>query len=185
MKDWLYYPLFAVVAGAMVWFAYNYGEREEIDPSQGFVIDGTLLQMLTASPGTSLTLKGDGINPISSAVMGADFKSNVQPSPGVFAVLGPEYSKAYAGKDLVLTVRARAAAEKPSEKFMIGFFPYTTGRVRWQTFKPTPDYNDFTIETTLGPYNAEQPEIYFGVWPDKDGERRSIEVQRYEVRISE
>lgn len=185
MKDWFFYPLFIVVAGAMVWFALQYGDREEIDPSQGFVIEGTLLQMLTASPGTSLSLEGDGINPISSAVMGADFKSNVQPSAGVFAVLGPEYSKAYAGKDLVLTVRAKAADDKPSEKFMIGFFPYTTGRVKWQTFEPSADYENFTISTTLGPYNAEQPEIYFGVWPDKDGQSRSIEVQRYEVRLSD
>ncbi len=184
MKDWIFYPLMTLIAGAMVFFALNYGERQPIDPEDGYVIEGDLLQTLTPTPGTVLSFKGDSTNPIAYAVMSADYNDNKDISAGVFTVLGEEYFKAYAGENLTITVRARAAKRKPSDTFLISFLAPTAGRIKWQPFVPTEEFTDFVLTTKLGPFKPEKPEIYFGIWPDAKGDGRGIEVEKYEVRVS-
>jgi len=182
MKDWLFYPLFVLIAGSMVFFAWSRGEAPEpITAADGFVIKGPDLQRLTAAPGTTLSFSKD----YSHAVMGADFTSDVQKSAGVFVLLDARYSEVLAGKDLEITVRARAGTSKPSQQFMVTFLPHTSGKVRWKTFEPTAEFQDYKLTTTLGPFLKDQPEIYFGIWPDKDGRSRTLEVEKYEIRVAE
>jgi len=173
------------IAGAMVFFAVNYGERQPINPEDGYVVEGDLLQTLTPTPGTVLSFKGDNTNPIAYAIMSAEHNDNKDISAGVFTVLGSDYSKAYAGKELTITIRARAGQSKPADTFLVAFLASTGGRIKWQPFTPTKDFSDFVLTTKLGTFNAEKPEIYFGVWPDAKGKGRSIEVEKYEVRVTE
>ncbi|NNE57299.1 MAG: hypothetical protein HKN36_04245 [Hellea sp.] len=180
MKDWLFYPLFALIAGSMIFFAWSRGEAPApISAAQGFELKGPDLQRLTAAPGTTLSFAGD----YSYAILSADFTSDVQKSAGVFVLLDSRYSEVLAGKDLKITIRARAGSDKPSERFMITFLPHTTGKIRWQTFEPTQEFQDYSVTTTLGPYLKDLPEIYFGVWPDKDGRGGTLEVAKYEIKV--
>jgi len=80
-------------------------------------------------------------------------------------------------------VRARAAQSNPADRFSIGFFTFTDGKVPWRHFTPSRSFSDYELTTTLGAYNAEQPEIYFGIWPDTDGNRGVIEVEKYEIVV--
>ncbi len=176
----------ALAVIGMIFAALTFGEKAPTaDPMDGYKVSGTSLQGLVASPGTTMSFAGDKTNPIAYAVLGADFKANEQKSPGVFTLMAPQYSKAYAGKKLRLTVRARAGKTKPSRQFFMAFFAFTEGRKGWQKFEPTAEFQDFEVITKLGAYNAEQPEIYFAVWPDSSGDGRTLEVESFEVEIIE
>ncbi len=180
MKDWLFYPLIMILAGVLIYLALNWGEGPSYgNPENGWVVEGADLNGLTKSPGTTLTMKG-----VDKAILKGNFTAKEMPSQGVFTTLSGDYSRAYGGRELELTIRARAADENPSETFQIGFFtvPPVKGRFFWRDFTPTPEYQDFTIKTRLEEFPPGKPVIYFGVWPDKDGKGGQIEVERFEVR---
>ena len=186
MKDWFFYPLIAMIGAAMIAFALRAGgPAEVVDPLKGYEVSGTMLQILTVAPGTTMELKGDGVNPISYAVMSAHAGPEEAPSAGIFAMMGEEYSRAYAGKTLNLTIRARAGQKNPAPQFLIGFFKRGKGRLTWQKFTPTAEYSEYNLTTILGPFDAEQPELYFGIWPDAKGKGQTIEVESYKVSVAE
>ena len=183
MKDWIFYPLMTLIAGAMVFFAVNYGEPPPpINPEEGFVLKGPDLQYLTPPAGTRMRLEGTEY-----IVLSADFKSDEQPSQGVFATLSSDYVNAYVGREIELIIRARASASDPTDAFKIGLFtvPSTKGRIGWKTYNPGPEFKDYKLITTLSNFAVDDPVMYFGIWPDADGEGRNLDVQRYEVRLVE
>jgi len=180
MKDWLFFPLMTIIAGAMIYIAMSWGEgAQPINPEEGFVLQGAELQYLTKSPGTNADIVG-----VDHMVMSADFRADQQPSQGVFATLGADYAKAYGGRKLELTIRARAAQSQPAGEFQIAFLtlPPVKGSFTWRNFAPTSEFQDFKVTTTLGSFDVDNPVLYLGVWPDAKGKGRAIEVERYEVR---
>jgi len=180
MKDWLFFPLIILAAGVMVYIALNWGDGpHEGNPDDGWVIEGAELDGLVPSPGTFLTMKGTD-----SAILTADFRVDQTRSQGVFTTLAGNYAKSYGGKKLQLTIRAKAADENPAQTFQIAFLPVPSvkGRFGWRDFTPTDKFQDFVITTKLAAFDVDDPVIYFGVWPDKDGKGGGIEVERYAVR---
>lgn len=180
MKDWLFYPLIMIVVGAMIYLAMNWGEGPSYgNPNDGWVVKGADLNGLTRSPGTELVMKG-----VDKAVLKANFTAKEMPSQGVFTTLSGEYSRAFSGRKLELTIRARAADQNPSDTFQIALLtvPPVKGRFGWKDFQPTSEYQDFSITTRLDEFPEGKPVIYLGVWPDKEGKGGQIEVERFEVK---
>lgn len=187
MKDWMFFPLMIGIVGAMVYTAlYWGGAPEPVNPDEGYVVSGTELQYLTPSPGTYSEFVG-----LDHAVMSADSRSEQKPSQGVFTTLGPAYARAYQGRNLELTVRVRAGDTNPSDKVQIAFLtvPPVKGRFGWREFSLEAEYKDIIIPVTLAEFDqaamaaagVKDPVIYFGIWPDPEGKKRTIHVERYQV----
>ncbi len=180
IKDWLFFPLIILVAGIMIYIALFWGDGpKKGDPEDGWVIQGSDLNGLTKSPGTSLKMNG-----VDAAIMTADFTVDQTRSQGIFTTLAGDYALNYGGRELELIVRARAANENPAKKFQIAFLtvPAIKGRFGWRTFDLTNEYQDYKIKTKLAPFEVDDPVIYFGVWPDAEGKGGHMEVTRYSVK---
>jgi len=183
MKDWIFFPIMALIGALMVYMALYWGEGPEpINPEEGYLVKGPELQYLVKSPGTSSELMG-----VDYVVMSASFKADEEPSQGVFTTLGAEFAKAYEGRKLELIIRARAGSERPAKSFQIAFLtvPPVNGSFTWREFTPSPEFIDHKIPITLGKFPSDEAVMYLGIWPDADGDRRTIEVERYEVRLIE
>jgi len=180
IKDWLFFPLMILAAGIMIYIALFWGDGpQKGDPEEGWVIQGAELNGLTKSPGTNLKMKG-----VDTALMWADFTADQQPSQGVFTTLAGDYARSYGGRNLELTISARAADDNPAETFQVAFLtvPAVKGRFGWRDFKLTNEFQDFKIKTELTAFEVDDPVIYFGIWPDAEGKGGQIEVKRYSVK---
>lgn len=179
MKDWLFFPLVAVIAGAMVYVAFYWGGGPQpVNPEEGYLVKGTELQYLTPSPGTNTKLVE-----LDFATMSADFRPEQSPSQGVFTTLDSSYAKAYEGRQIELTVRARAGQTNPSDKIQIAFLtvPPVKGRFGWREFSIGPDFEDIKIPVQLDAFDVSDPVIYFGIWPDPEGKGRTVDVELMQV----
>jgi len=180
MKDWLFYPLVLLFVAVTIYFALHWGGDPNYgDPDEGWVVEGTDLNGLTRSPGTELSMKG-----VDKAILRANFRADEQPSQGVFTTLSGDYSSAYGGRTLELTIRARAADENPAETFQLALLtvPPVKGRFGWRNHKATNEYKDFVIKTKLESFQSRDPVIYFGIWPDAEGKGGQIEIERISVK---
>ena len=180
MKDWLFYPVMALIAGAMIYVAlYWGGGPQPINPEEGYVVQGTELQFLTKSPGTNSELNG-----LNYAVMSASFRPDQQPSQGVYTTLDATYAKAYEGRKIELVLRARAGQENPTDKIQIAFLtvPPVKGRFGWRDHTVEAEFSDIRIPVNLGEFDVSDPVIYFGIWPDPEGKGRTVEVEKILVK---
>lgn len=182
MKDRYFYPLAALIIGAMIYAALSFGQQKApIDPNR-YELSGDRLAALFPSPGTTLELaipSADG--PASHAVLAAHMRrEEAPPSAGVFGTLGPEHEASFGGGDIRITVRARAAHSKPAEAMAVAYFSAGAGDSDWQKFTLTPEFTDHSFTYAPG-QPSEKGNDYIGIWPDIAGLQGRIEVMSIRV----
>ncbi|PHR91581.1 MAG: hypothetical protein COA69_10310 [Robiginitomaculum sp.] len=188
MRDLIFYPVFILVVLGAIGLAMLPGERSHRPTSQnitleGYVLAGEDMQRLTQAPGTLMTFETDSKGKVLYAVMSANLpKKLAPPSAGVFDVLNPPYEQAFAGRDLKITITARAGQQNPLEKFQTAYFSSDTTS-GWQVFTLTPDFEDyvftFTPPAKTGVLGAE----YIGIWPGIEGRMKTVEIQNMKIEI--
>ena len=188
LKDRFFYPLALALIAGMVWFALSRASASKLTDAciwqNGYVSQGEDLARLTASPGTSYEYMGaTSKDPAHIVAMTQIARKNIDPSAGVFAPLGPDYERAFAGQKIRLTVRARQGRKDPLEEFDMAYFTSGVGNTGWQRYKLTPKWKNYSLDYTPGLPNGDPDLDYFGVWPGEDGEQKTMDIEFMKVDV--
>jgi len=84
-----------------------------------------------------------------------------------------------------VTVRAKAGGDNPSDRFLLQYFTASVGDSEEQIFALTGQYQDYTITYKTNPPAGEPGSDYVGMWPDIDGQNRTMDVERISVKVIE
>jgi len=109
LKDRFFYPIAAAFIALMIWFALSRGTNIKISEAcileNGYEARGDDLVSLTASPGTTYEFVGaTATNPAHVIMMTEISRVDAPASAGIFAALGPDYEKAFAGRAQAIAV---------------------------------------------------------------------------------
>ncbi len=191
MSDRFFYPFIVLLVGAIIAGALYAGgplKSPEVTPEQiaakGFTASGEDLRRLVNAPGTTVNYALDSSGKASHAILSAHLsKAAAPPSAGVFAALGPNYEAAFGAKTLDVTVRAKAGGDNPSDRFLLQYFTASVGDSDEQIFPLSGQYEDYTIRYTTKAPKGDPGSDYVGIWPDIDGQKRTMDVERITVRV--
>jgi len=183
--DRLFYSLAALVTFAMVLFALSFGGSESITDeeiiSEGWELSGPDLVELTISPGS----EGDFIDEDGGFIRLSQFTPSGQgpQSIGVFATLGPSHERAFAGRLLRITIRARASRSNPLDAFDSGYFTMEGRPSGWSTFQLGADWQDYRFEYRPPIIDAPANVDLIAVFPGRAGERKQMDVAAFKVEV--
>jgi len=193
MSDRFFYPFIVLLIGAIVSGALfaggplkSPGKTPEQILSAGLMVEGDDLRRFVNAPGTSVNFALDSAGKAAHAVLSAHLsKAAAPPSAGVFVTLGPDYEAAFGGKTLEVTVRAKAGGDNPSDRFLMQYFTASVGDSDEKVFPLTGQYQDYTVIFKTNPPRGEPGSDYVGIWPDMDGQKRTMDVQSISVKVSQ
>jgi len=155
LKDRFFYPIAAFIVVAMVAYALSLGERIELTDcdiwDNGYTMEGEDLVRLTAQPGTqSVFIASAGSEAAYARLTSTAARDSLPPGPGVFAPLGPQYERAFATRNLRMSVIARTSRINGLESFDIGYFSAGSGDSGWKRKTLTADWTPYVIEFRPG-----------------------------------
>lgn len=183
MKDWLFYPLIIAFAGAMIAYALSLAEYENVDLSEGFIVEGRALSTFYASQGTTFSIAGDNVNPFAYAVLSAHVsRKNAPPSAGIFITLGPEDKKIFSDKNLRITVHARKGRANPLDSFDVAYFSQGAGS-GWKSFELSNEFQDYSFVYKTGKADLGKND-YVGLWPDVAGQGRTMDIKWLKIELA-
>ncbi|MEP4193028.1 MAG: hypothetical protein ABJN51_18200, partial [Sneathiella sp.] len=161
LKDKIFYPLAALIVALMIAVALSFGDRVDLTDvdvwRDGYTMSGEDLVRLTAQPGTqAVFVAAAGGEPAYARLTSTAARDSLPPGPGVFAPLGPRYERAFATRNLRMTITARASRLNPLETFDIGYFSAGSGDSGWKRKTLTPDWSEYVLEFRPGALTAAQ-----------------------------
>ncbi len=188
LKDRHFYPIAFLVIAGMIWFALSLGtvvkQTDACIWENGFETGGDNLVTLTASPGTSYEFVGVTTNNPAHVIMLTQIpRIDAPASAGIFAALGPDYERAFAGQDLRITVRARKGRKNPLDEFDMGYFTAGAGDSRWRRRALSDRFEDYSFDFTPKPPNGDPDLDYLGVWPGDKGEQKTMDVEFVRIDV--
>ena len=185
MKDYLFYPICALVVGAIIYYALSFStEVEPIIVSDGFEIKGEQLQYLLVPERLESAFITDRVTGESVVSMTSNInKKSAPPSAGISTRLGIEFETAFIGKTIVMTVRARASDVNPSPAFQIGYFSIGANSTGWKEFELTDSYENYSVSFEKNSLTGEAGGDFAGIWPDVDGFGRGVFVESIKVEL--
>ena len=188
LKDRFFYPLaFAFIAG-MIWYALSLSTQTRLTDAciwhNGFIAQGEDLVTLTASPGTVYEYMGATPSAPAHVVAMTQIQRRDTPaSAGIFAALGPDYERAFAGQKIRITVRARQGRKNPLTEFDMGYFTAGAGDSNWRRRSLTPDWADYVLDFSPRPPNGDPDLDYIGIWPGEAGEQETMDIEFMKVDV--
>lgn len=188
LKDRFFYPLAAVLVAGMIAFALSLGERIDLTDREiwdkGYTMQGEDLVRLTAQPGTQAVFVGAaGGEAAYARLTSTAARDSLPPGPGVFAPLGPQYERAFATRNLRMTITARASRIKPLEAFDMGYFSAGSGDSGWKRRELTEDWSDYTMEFRPGALTERQGLDHFSIWPGEMAELLNMDVKYMRIDV--
>ena len=189
LKDRFFYPLALALIAGMIWFALSRAQLSDIISADvcksGYIVEGEDLVFLQAGPGTNYDyFAAQRDNPAYVSLYSHIARDKADPpSAGVFAPVGYQYAQVFHGKNIRMTIRAKAAHRNPLESFDAGYFSLTAGATQWQTFELTDSFQDYSFD--FAPRKTEGPQDidYFGIWPGVEGNQNMMDVEKFQVKI--
>lgn len=190
IKDRYFYPLALAFVAGMIWFALSLSEAidltDEMIWSEGFVAEGDALITLIASPGTKYNFTEKTVNhPAYITAFTEIARENADPSAGIFAALGSDYERAFAGQKLQITIRARQGHNNPLTTFDMGYFSASAGLrdSGWKRCELTSEWQDFTLEFSPDLPNHDPDIDYLGFWPGEEGDLKTMDVEFLKINV--
>jgi len=186
-KDRYFYPMAAIVIAAMINFALSFGERIDLTEHEilknGYVMKGEELARLMAQPGTqSVFVSAAAGEPAYATLTSTAARDSIDPGPGIFAPLGPEYERAFASRRLRMTITARPSRLNPLEKFDMAYF---TGSIDsgWKPRQLKPGWSDYVMEFRPSAEAQKQGVDYFSIWPGETAELLNMDIKEMRVEV--
>ena len=185
LKDSHFYPLAALLIVAMIALALSFGGGDDLDDAErlatGWTMEGPALRNMTVSPGSNqryIDEDGGFIRLSTFTAMGEG-----PGSLGVFATLSSDYERVFAGRELRVTITARAAAPDPLERFDAAYFTVEGPATPWRGFELGDSFEDHSFTYTppiiAAPPNADLVAIF----PGRTGEQREMDVSRIRIEV--
>lgn len=189
LKDRYFYPIAALIVGAMVAYALSFGERIDLTDREiwdnGYTMEGEDLVRLTVQPGTqAIYVAAAGGEAAYARLTSTAARASLPTSkPGVFAPLGPQYERAFATRKLRMTITARASRINPLESFDMGYFSAGSGDSPWLRRELTDTWQDYFFEYTPGALTAQQGLDHFSIWPGETAEALNMDVKYMRIDV--
>lgn len=188
LKDRFFYPIALIVVIAMVSTALSFAQKVDLSDAtiwkSGYVIEGTDLSRLTAQPGTQAVFNAKlGGQPAFSRLTSTTARANLPGGPGIFAPIGPDFERAFAGRLLRLTITARPSRVNPLSEFDMGYYTDGAGASGWKRKTLKPGWNDYVLEFRPGPLTSDPDLDYFSIWPGETADNFSMDVRRMRVEV--
>ncbi len=188
IPDWLFYLLMTVLVGVLVVFSIKYWPGRSQDPSpfaqppaQGVSLSGKRLGMLQAGPGlTTALVEEDGIVFLRAAA-GQKPDEGLR-SAGVFLTLPENYSEAFAGAPIELSLRVRAGGPNPSPEITIAYYSPGRGNSARTHCTLNVDWQVCTMTTQPPKITGKSDVDYAGIWPDLEGLSRTVDIREITIR---
>jgi hypothetical protein len=189
MRDRFFYPIATALIAGLITLALVPGpmkqrKQETTILNDGYHLAGDDLKLLQAAAPNFIEYVNGPEGEVKSIILYSNIpRKDATPSAGVFRALGSRYERIFGGQNLEISVRARAGAKTPLDKFDMGYFTGEDGDSGWQTFELSKDYQDFMFSFTPNPPKGPPGRDYVGIWPGKDGNSRTMEVERISIKI--
>lgn len=188
LKDRFFYPLAALIVIVMVVVALSFSESLELTEAEirefGYVMVDEDLIRLTAQPGTqSVFVAAAGGEPAYARLNSTAARNSLPKGPGVFAPLGPEYERAFAGQNIRMIVSARQSRMNGLESFDIGYFSAGSGDSGWKRHDLTPVWKDYVLNFRPGPLTAQVGLDHASVWPGETAELSTVDIKSIRVVV--
>ncbi len=180
MKDWLFYPLAALIIGGMIYYALSFKVDNAPKNADIYERSGGALADLFPSPGTTIKMPDNAAIDNFATLAAHMTREIAPPSAGVFATLGPAYEANFGGAVVRVSVRARSGRVNPSPVMELGYFTDGAGDSGWQSFTLSPKFADYGFDFSPN-LAADKGNDYIGIWPDPLGQGGTIEVQSVRV----
>lgn len=194
MRDFLFYPLAAALAGAFVFVALDpYAERLPRGPvSAGGrdVEDVTVsgLELNRFITGQELSVSIDvRTAPDGETLLWIDRKAGVaydDPRRGPHLVIAEDIEYAMESRPIEVIVEARAASDFPASQFEVNYFAKVEGESGWVTFNLTPEFQSYTLTFHTPPRDGDMGYDFIGIRPVAPDKHRAMEVRSVRVRAT-
>ncbi|GLQ21083.1 hypothetical protein ACFFUB_07025 [Algimonas porphyrae] len=183
--DRIFYPLAAMVIIAMVGLALSFAGNTPLSDqdivNEGLSLTGPDLLALTISPGSNGTYveEGGGYMRLSQFTPKGEGPASI----GVFLTLGPDYERAFSGRRLRVTLRARAPRIDALEQFESAYYPMESRRSDWFQFNLGPDWQDYTFDF-MPPITDNPPNVdLLAIFPGVAGESRQMDLAALNIEV--
>jgi hypothetical protein len=189
IKDRFFYPLAACFVAVIVGFALSFGENVELSEREiwtnGYVMAGEDLSRLTAQPGTQAIFVASSNGQPAYARLSSTAARASLPSdkPGVFAPIGPQYEAAFAGRDLRLTITARASAINGLKVFDMGYFTDGSGDSAWLRKPLGANWSEYVMTFRPRELTDRRGLDYFSIWPGETAEVLNMDVKEMRIEV--
>jgi len=188
LKDRFFYPLALAFIAGIIWFALSLSTQTKLTDAciwhNGFIAQGEDLITITASPGTAYEYVGaTPSNPAHIVAMTQIPRRDAPASAGIFAALGPDYERAFAGQKIRLTIRARQGRKDPLTQFDMGYFTAGAGDSGWRRRTLTPEWKNYVLDFAPKPPTSDPDLDYMGIWPGEAGEQETMDIEFMKIDV--
>jgi hypothetical protein len=185
LRDRYFYPLAVLVIAAIIAVALSFGEGEAFSDQQiiaeGWELSGPDLNALTISPGSNGAYVDEDGGYIQLSQFTPDGEGPA--SIGVFATLGPAHERAFAGRPLRLTFRARAGRINPLKKFEVAYYPMEGAPSGWTAFELGSDWQVYTVDYSPPIIDAMENVDLLAIFPGRAGESKTVDLALIKVEV--
>lgn len=194
MRDFLFFPLAAALAGAFVFVALDpYAERLPSGPVSGggrnaldVTIEGKELHRLVVGE-----LGGFEIE-LFSPEGGAAFlridrettENYEDPRLGPHLVLAEDMELALESRPVEVVIEARSTGEFPASEFEANYFAKTEGESGWQAFTLTREFLPYTLSFFTPRRGREEGYDFIGIRPVTPDKHREMDVRSIRIRAA-
>ncbi len=194
MRDFLFFPLAAALAGAFVFVALDpYAERLPSGPVSGggrnaldLTVEGRELNRFIIGD-----LAGIGIELISPEGGAPHLRIDRQatatyedPRLGPHLVLAEDLEFALESRPVEVIIEARAAGDFPASQFEANYFAKAEDESGWQTFTLTRDFQPYTLSYFTPRRGREEGYDFIGVRPVAPDKHRVMDVRSVRIRAA-
>lgn len=186
MRDRLFFPLAAALAGAFIFMALNpLAERVPTGPLSAGGRNPMDLKVEGAELHRFLSGNYDGVEFINGEAgqppllritrkAGEDY---LDPRSGPHIVLAEDLEYAFEKRKIEIEIEARSAGDFPAEQFEADYFAKAEFESGWQKFSLTPEFKTYTFTYTPPTRGESEGYDYLGVRPVTPDKQRTMEVR--------
>ena len=194
MRDFLFYPLAAALAGAFVFVALDpYAERLPGGPVsaggrnvEDVTVSGLELNRFITGQEMSVSINVRTA-PDGETLLWIDRKAGVpydDPRRGPHLVIAEDIEYAMESRPIEVIIEARATGEFPASQFEVNYFAKVDGESGWTAFNLTPDFQPYTLSFHTPKRDGDMGYDYIGIRPAAPDKHREMEVRSVRIRAT-
>lgn len=195
MRDLIFFPLAAALAGAFVFLALDpYGERLPSGPVSGggrnaedITITGVELNRFVAGENGGVSIAITKPAGADAPILRIDREANAtydDPRLGPHLVIAEDVEFAMESRPIEVIIEARSAGEFPASQFEANYFSKVEGESGWQSFNLTQEFQPYTLSFFTPKRGGDMGYDFIGVRPVAPDKHREMEVRSVQIRTA-
>lgn len=195
MRDVLFYPLAATLAGAFIFVALapNAARLPSGPVSAGgrnvedVTVSGVELHRFVTGEDARVRIDVRAAGDSGETVLWIDREaaaSYEDPRIGPHLMIAEDIEYAMESRPIEVIVEARSAGGFPASQFEVNYFAKIEGESGWQTFDLTPDFQTYTLSFYTPQRDGDMGYDFIGIRPVAPDKHREMEVRSVRLRAA-